>query len=370
MLAARIVVGLLGLFTVQAVLRSAVRTVVVPRGESTFLTTVTYKVTRAVYVLISKGQRSAEGRERVFARYAPTSLLLLTLTWATGTIIGFAMIFWALGGRTWRSALSLSGSAITTLGFHAPKASVDTAVSVMEALIGLGLVALLISFLPTIYSLFSRRETAVVKLDVRAGSPPSALEMLSRFHRIGWLGDIHQDWAGWEDWFTELEESHTSHPALVFFRSQRPNSSWITAAGCVLDTAAITLAVLDQPMRPEAAVMIRAGSMALRSICRFFGVPVDEAPAPNAPIAIHRQEFELLCGELEAQGIALVADREQAWRDFAGWRVNYDLPLLALCKLVGAPSTPWSSDRVERIHPPRLGRRGWVIDPPDTPPSW
>ena len=80
-----------------------------------------------------------------------------------------------------------------------------------------------ISYLPTIYTLFGRRETMVVKLDVRAGSPPTALVMLRRFYTIGWLEQMDAEWDQWENWFAELEESHTSHPILVFFRSQRQN---------------------------------------------------------------------------------------------------------------------------------------------------
>jgi len=366
----RVVAAVAGAVIVQAVLRSAIRTVVVPRGEATQLTRWTYLLSRFLYDMLSKHRRTYEERERIFARYAPTSLILLAVAWALGTLFGFALLFWSTGEHDFPDSLNLSGSSITTLGFFPPKGRAEDFLAVAEGFIGLGLVALLISFLPTIYGIFSRREAAVLKLDVRAGSPPTALTMLSRFHRIGWLESIHEEWAGWEDWFSELEESHTSHPALVFFRSQRPYSSWITAAGCVLDAAAITVSSLDLQRQPEASVTIRAGSMALRSICAFFNVPIDPDPEPNAPIAIHRQEFDLLLNELAAQGLPIKADRDQCWRDFAGWRVNYDEPLLALCALVEAPSTPWSSDRLERFHRPTLAKRRWRVDPPTNSPSF
>jgi hypothetical protein len=210
----------------------------------------------------------------------------------------------------------------------------------------------------------------VVKLDVRAGSPPTALEMLVRFQRIGWLDEMAGAWDQWEDWFTELEESHTSHPVLVFFRSQRPASSWITSAGAALDTMALAHAALDVPARPQTTVTIRSGFMALRAIARFYGVPYAANPAPNTPISIYRGEFDLLYDNLEAAGLPMKADRDQAWRDFAGWRVNYDDALLALCALCAAPATPWSSDRSGRFRRPSLTQRRWRIDPPPTPPSW
>ena len=105
------------------------------------------------------------------------------------------------------------------------------------------LVALLMAYLPTMYAAFSRREQAVSMLEVRAGNPPSALEMLLRFNRIQGLDKLGDYWKTWEVWFADVEESHTTLPALVFFRSPRSDNSWITAAGAVLDTAAINYVI-------------------------------------------------------------------------------------------------------------------------------
>lgn len=365
----RVLAFALGALVVGAVLQSAVRTVVVPRGEQVWLTRVTFLATRRVYELSARRRRTYEERERLFARYAPTSLILLPVAWALGIIIGFIPIYWAVGVDSWREALTESGSSFTTLGFARHGSTSADVVAFAEALLGLGMVALLISYLPTIYGVFSRREAEVVKLDVRAGSPPTALEMLSRMQRIGWLHEMESFWAGWEQWFVELEESHVSHPALVFFRSQRPTSSWITAAGAVLDAAALHLTALDVPTHPQAAVTLRAGFQSLRGIAGFYGVPFDPDPAPNDPISIHRQEFDLLLDELEAAGLPVSSDRDQVWRDWAGWRVNYDQVLLALCVLAEAPPTPWSSDRTDGIQRVRL-HRGWIVPPPENGPSW
>lgn len=371
MLLARVVLFVVGLFLVAAALLSAVRTVVVPRSEQVRLTRTTFLAVRMLFDAISRRRRTREGRDRMFARYAPVALLTLVLSWALITMAGFTLMFWSIGDGSLRDALALTGSSLTTLGFVAPENDGEMALATIEALIGLGLVALLISYLPTMYSLFSKREAEVIKLDMRAGSPPTAIEMLSRFHRIGWLGpQLDDTFRDWEDWFAEVEESHSSHPSLVFFRSQRIDSSWITGAGAVLDTAAISLSAIDIERRPEPAVVIRGGTLCLRAIAAFYGVPFDPAPAPSDPISIYRQEFDLLVDELADQGIPVVADREQAWRDFAGWRVNYDTVLLALCAMCDAPPTPWSSDRLERFHRPTLLRRRWRIEPIDTPRSW
>jgi hypothetical protein len=367
---ARLLSALVGAALVVGVIRSAMRTVVVPRGEPTRIARYTLLSLRAFYDTSARLQRNVERRDRSLARFGPSSLLALALVWALSTATGFVFLFWSLDHLDLVDAIYLSGSSLTTLGVRPPSGAAETILSFAEALLGLGLIALLISYLPTIYTLFARREAQVVKLDVRAGSPPTALEMLVRFHRIGWLDEMSDTWDQWENWFTELEESHTSHPVLVFFRSQRPGSSWITSAGAALDTMAVVEAAIDVPVRPQTAVTIRSGFLALRAIAHFYGVPQTLRPAANAPISIYRGEFLLLYENLEAAGLPMKPDREAAWRAFAGWRVNYDEALLALCALCAAPATPWSSDRAERFRRPTLRHRRWRIAPPETPPSW
>lgn len=366
----QVVLAILGGVLVLATIRSAVRTVVVPRGEQALLTKVVFLSMRTLFDFVARHKRTADGRDTSLAHFAPAALLALAASWSLLTIIGFAPIYWALGEVGLAEALAVSGSSFTTLGFVGPATEVERIAAVVEALIGLGLIALLISFLPTIYSLFSRRETEVIKLDVRAGSPPSALTFLLRFHRIGWLDEMDAQWEVFEQWFSEIEESHTSYPSLVYYRSQRPDSSWITCAGAVLDTAGLAVSALDLPPSPRAAVTVRAGFLALRAIAGYFRIPFDPEPAPNAPISIYRGEFDLLLDELEAQGLPVKADRDAAWQDFSGWRVNYDAPLIGLCALVEAPAASWSSDRMDRFHRPTLLRPHWVVDPLDTPPSW
>jgi hypothetical protein len=363
---ARVVAFAAGAYLAVWVLLSAVRTMVVPRGQQVVLSRWVFLADWQLFKTVAERRRTADGRANVLAGFAPTTLIVLAATWAVLEILAFVPMYWALGTHTVVESLYLSGSSITTLGFVQPEGSTEHLLVVIEALLGLGLVALLISYLPTIYALFNRREKEVLKLDVRAGSPPSAVTMLIRFHVIGWLDHLDDTWSVWEDWFSEVEESHTSHPALSLFRSQRPNSSWITCAGAVLDSASLSLSVLDMPVNPYASITVRSGFMCLRAIADFYRVPFDRDPASDDPISIYRQEFDVLFDELAAAGLPMVADRDRAWRDFRGWRVNYDIPLLALCKVMAAPATPWSADRIAGFHNPSLFNRHWRIEPFDT----
>lgn len=343
---AHIVVFLLGTALVIYTLVSAIRTFVLPRGANVFLTRIVFRGMRSLFWPRVRLANSFEERDKVMALYAPLSLVALPAVWLGLVLAGYMAMFWALGVHPWVKAFLLSGSSLLTLGFAPVNNLFEMVLAFSEATIGLGLMALLIAYLPTMYAAFSRRETAVALLAGRAGTPPSAVEWIKRAHRVGWVGRMNEQWATWEGWFTELEESHTSLAPLVFFRSPHPGRSWVTAAGAVLDTAALTLAAVDVPYEFHAALCIRTGFLSLRRIADFFQVPYKAAPHfPEDPISIEREEFDEAYAALSEAGVPVKVDRDQAWRDFAGWRVNYDTVLLALAALTDAPYAPWSSDR-------------------------
>ena len=357
MIALRILAFVGGLLVVVWIGWSAIRIIVVPRGEQVHLSRWVFLVVREVFDLVANRTRSYEAYDRIMARYGPVALLMLPFVWAVGMFFAFIPMYWALG-TSWREAFIASGSSYTTLGFDRPTPMAAQTLCFFEALMGLGLVALLISYLPALYGAFAKRESEVLKLETRAGSPPRAATFLIRIHRIRGLDYFADAWVDWEQWFVELEESHTSQAALAFFRSPRPMSSWITAAGAAMDTAAISISCLEIDPNPQAQVMIRSGFLALRAIATFFHLPFNPDPAPGDPISITRAEFDELMAELAEAGLPMKDDLDQAWIDYAGWRVNYDEPLLRLCALVAAPITPWSSDRVEYLGAARNVRLG------------
>ena len=240
MIILRILAGITGLALVAATLTSALKTIVVPRGYASWLTRIHFVAWRRVFGWFAGPKRSYAERDRVLAHYAPVALVTLPAAWVSLVGIGFAGVFWAVGIHPLTDAFVTSGSSLFTLGFVRPPGTGRVVLSFIEAGIGLGLVSLMISYLPTIYSAFSRREAVVGLLEVRAGLPPSPAVLLTRYARINLLERLDEDlFKRWEEWFMDVEESHTSQPSLVFFRSPHPERSWITAACCVLDTAAI-----------------------------------------------------------------------------------------------------------------------------------
>ena len=346
-----------GTFLLALVLDSAVRTFMLPRAEAAFTTRAVFVGLRGVFIRIARLTQSYEGRDRVMALYGPVGLLVLPMVWLLLVLAAFTAMFHALGVRGFERAFEMSGSSMFTLGFVRPPDLATTSLAFFEAASGLALLALLISYLPTIYGAFSRREVLVAQLAVRAGEPPSGVEVLARAQRMDRFQLLDDLWVQWQQWFAEVEETHTSLAVLSFFRSPLSHRSWVTAAGAVLDAASLRLAAVDLPFDPQAGFCIRGGVFSLRAVAGYFSLPFDDDPAPTDATSISEDEFLDVCDKLVAAGIPIRADREQAWRDFSGWRVNYDQVLIGLAGLVMAPYAPWSSDRSLRYQRPMFKNR-------------
>jgi hypothetical protein len=361
----RIPAFIAGALAVYLTLGSAVRTVILPRAVPARYSRIVFRTSRRFFMLWAGPKATYERRDAVMALYAPVSLLLLLAAWATAVLAGYTAMYWGLGHHTLRESFELSGSSMLTLGILPSQDLASTALAFTEAAVGLTILAMLITYLPTIYGAFSKREAAVTALEVRAGTPPTGVEMIQRYWILERIDRLPEVWTTWESWFVELEESHSSFPALVFFRSPQSDHSWVTAAGAVLDGAALLLSSVDVPREVQAEFCLRAGYLALRRIGDFFGIPYDPNPRQGDPITIDREEFDEACGRLASAGVPLKPDRDQAWLDFAGWRVNYDVVLVALAGFTLAPYAPWSSDRSVRWARPSLF--GWRRRRPSAP---
>lgn len=354
--AAHVVAFVAGALVVAFILGSAISTVILPRAARVRLDRAVFISVRSAMRLLLAPKADFDRRDRVLAFFAPVALLSLLATWLGAIFLGYMAMYWGLGHLALREVVSLSGSSAFTLGFTRPSDIPTQLLVFSQSAVSLALLALLIAYLPTIYGAFSRREAMVSTLETLAGSPPTAAVFLERMAKIRGLGALSELWPGWERWFVELQETHTSYPAVVFLRSTLKQHSWVTAAGGLLDTAAIVVSSLDLPPDPAASLCLRAGWLSLRRIADAFRIPYAPDPSPQDPISIQREEYDEVIARLAALDVPLKADREQAWRDFAGWRVNYDTVVLDLATLVVAPPAPWSSDRVGPWRPWWVGR--------------
>lgn len=331
-----------GALVVIVTLWSAMLTVVVPRSERPYIARWHFLLIGWLANRATNRIKDPIRRDRLESRVAPFGLVTLPFVWAAHVIGGFALLFRGLSVSTFRDAVVLSGSSLTTLGIRDSDDAATLILVIFEALIGLGLVGLMISYLPTIYGAYTDREVAVARLEVRAGRPPHPVTFLERTNLIGWLGHMDLVWAEWEQWFLQIEETHTTHTSLAFFRSAYYGRSWLVAAGTVLDAAALIHSTVDVEVSPRAALCLRSGFTTLGSIADALEVehPLDPKH-PRDSISIDRTTFDQLCDELAARGLPLVQDRDAAWQSFAGWRVNYDASLNGLVRVLRVEPGEW-----------------------------
>ena len=250
----KLFVGIAGLVILFTTLWDAFETIILPRRvtRSFRLVRLFYQVSWAVWSAVNRRLPSAKLREAHLSYFGPLSLLMLFATWALALIVAFAMLHWAAGSSlnvpggiaSLRTDLYMSGTTFFTLGMGdvTPRTMLARVITVGEAGTGFGFLAIVISYLPTLYGAFSQRELNISLLDARAGSPPTAAELLRRHARLRDADVLSQYLHDWEIWAAQLMESHLSYPALCYFRSQHDNQSWLAAFTAVLDVSALMIA--------------------------------------------------------------------------------------------------------------------------------
>lgn len=358
----RIVVGWLGAVGVGAVLASIIRTVVLPRGVPARLARLVFLTVRQVLTLrLAIGRRrDYRTRDRVFSLQAPLGLFAQLFTWGVLILLCFSAIFWALAAapfslRQVPQAVELAGSSLFTLGFDTPSGLGRQIVSFAAAGVGLTLFALVITYLPSLYSAFARREALIAKLAVRIGAPPDGPALLIKSWELARFEQLDLLWNDWEDWFIDLGESHTSFPQLGFFRSPHPLNHWVLGAEAVLDGAALLRTACEVEPEYRSDLCLDAGVSALVAIADFLGIP-HQPPEPEAEILLPEPVFLAGLDRLAQAGIPLAEDRRRAWQDFRRVRSRYEPLVAVLGGMTDAPRSDWSSwsDDAPRHSPPLL----------------
>jgi hypothetical protein len=221
---------LVGVAIVGYVIQAAVRMVILPRATRVRLSGAVFGAVAVTFRWVAGKRKIYESQDGILAVIAPVGLIAVPVSWLVLLLVGFGFMFWATDTSMGSDgAFNLAGSSLTTLGFAPASGVGQQALAFTAALLGLLVLTLFITYLPSIYLAFQHRENKVALLEVRAGSPPTASEMLIRYHNIGWTSELAAEWASWEAWFAELEETHTTHLALPWFRSTDPHRSWVRA---------------------------------------------------------------------------------------------------------------------------------------------
>ncbi len=342
----RFVVGILCLVSV---LLDAFETVILPRrATGRFrLTRLFYRLTWTPWWWAAHRVRHERKRETVLSFYGPLSLVILIAAWAAGLVLGFGLIYWAFPApfvdprgmaNPLLTDLYASGTTLFTLGLGdvVPRELPIRGLMVLESGVGLGFVALVIGYFPVLYGAFSRREVNIALLDARAGSPPTAFELIKRHSFEGGNAALTVLLAEWERWSAELLESHISYPLLCLFRSQHTNQSWLGALTAILDTCALLIAGVQDQTARQAQLTFAMARHALVDIAQILSAKPTKPSPDRMPPERFRQIYDQLC----AAGVRVCRD-ERSHERLKELRALYEVYAEALSRRLAMPLPPF-----------------------------
>jgi hypothetical protein len=363
----QVVAVILGVLILIIVLLDTFETIILPRTVTRRLrlTVLFYREFNALWGAILKAIPSGR-RDWLLNAYGPFSLIVLLGVWAGLLIVSFALIQWGLGAPfrgTERypglgTYLYFSGVTFFTLGFGdvTPTQNLGRIVGVAEAGVGFGFLAVVISYLPVLYQSFSRREVGITMLDARAGSPPTASELLSRHARTQNMDAMVPLMHEWERWAAEVLESNLSYPILAFYRSQHGHVSWLSAITAIMDACALIRLGLQgdadwqRPLRWQGQMTFAMCRHAIVDLALILNAP----PSSEIPDRMTPEDWERLCHCLDAAGVPLQRTDEATQMQLAGLRRQYEPYVYALANRLLLEVPPLS-------HPTQQVLDNWQI---------
>jgi hypothetical protein len=359
-----ILIAIVGIAVVVLILLDAFETVVLPRRvQRQFrLTAWFYRRTWIPWRKLAAHIRSGSRRENFLGYFGPLSLIFLLAFWAFSLIFGFALLQYGAGEHvmmsnqpiTFGGLLYHSGETFFTLGYGdiVPTSGTARALAVLEAGMGFAFLGVVIGYLPTIYSSFSRREIEISLLDARAGSPPTAAELLLRIGNCPQQTGLDRVFRDWEHWAAEVLESHLSYPALSFFRSQHNNQSWLGALVTMLDSTALVIAGVDGIRSEQAKITFAVARHAVVDLAQVVNARYD----PHLPDRLPAADLARLRQILAERGVK-VRDDGEAGEKLASLRAQYEPYAQATARNLFITLPPW-------VHPEKK-KDNWQAGPWD-----
>lgn len=323
--------AIFGVAIIAAILLDAFETVVLPRRVTRHLRLSAwfYRYTWRPWARLARHIKSASRREAALGYFGPLSEIVLLGLWAIGLIFGFGLLQYGIGEHvrlggdrvTFWTVLYMSGETFFTLGLGdvAPVTAASRFFLVMEGGMGFAFLGVVIGYLPIVYSSFSRREIEISLLDARAGSPPTAAELLARFATCPQQDVLDGIFRGWEQWAAQVLESHLSYPVLSFFRSQHNNQSWLGALTAILDATALVIAGIDNLHNEQAKLTFAMARHAVVDLAQVLNTQYD----PEAPDRLPDEELARLRRLLTDSGVRL-KDGEQFTENLSELRAMYE----------------------------------------------
>jgi len=361
---------------ILGILLDAFETIVLPRRVTRRIrfARIFYRATWTPSAAFARRISSSRRREAYLGFFGPLSLILLLVVWAVGLIFGFAALHWSLGsplhmadGRaSFTTYAYFSGTTFFTLGYGdvTPTAPLGRGLAVIEGGVGFGFLALIIGYLPVIYQAFSRREASISLLDARAGSPPSAGELLRRHGQN--VEELDQLLRDWERWAADLLESHLSYPVLCYYRSQHNNQSWLTALTAVLDASALVMVGMEGASKRQARLTFAMARHAVVDLAQIFNT----SPREPVPDRLPPDQLIRLRSNLAAAGVKLT-DGPVADKKLTELRRMYEPHVSPLADFLLLPLPGWdpNADAFDNWQTSRWGRISATTDSPAGSPT-
>jgi len=264
--------------------------------------------------------------------FGPLALVVQLVVWTLGLMLGSGLIEWAVAGGPFSTRFLSSSGLFLSAGGLSGSIALRT-IDLLEAATGVGVLFIVIGYMPAVYSAFSRRETAVSQLATRAGSPPAAATVLHRAAGRERWQELERDLQAWEAWAAELMETHLSYPLLAYYRSQHVNQNWLAALTVMVDVAAFVKATVRDEV-DAADITFRIGRHALADLALQFRLE---------PVAVDRlsdADLDELFAIVDRSTAANV-DRETAQRRLVRLRGEYEPNAQALADFFALELPPW-----------------------------
>ncbi len=391
--------SIVGLFLLIATTTSLMRTVVIPRSLRSIISDTVARAVTATATGIARLRRDYPARDAVLAWAGPLIIILQLITWLVLYLLAFGLLLYGIGGQDLGDSIRQAGSSLLTLGFAAVNTEEQTIIDFFAAATGPIVIALMIGFLPTIYSAYLQREVDVTTLGVAAGEPAWGPELLSRYALTDNLPGIADEFLKWGAVASRLRMTHMTYPVLIWVRSAQAIRHYAVAMLAVMDAAALQVSLNHSLQRTGAyRLLIQGGQsfevlyvivsqrhswrprMGFRGSFRASGPPAQSADivlpgwsrkmiavelatdrdamtgldadavkalsrGERGPLRITRADFDKAVDVLQRSGFPIDRDLDQAWEQFQAARSRYEFAAYELCRILDATPAPWTGDR-------------------------
>jgi Ion channel len=344
---------MVGLIIIAVVFYDLFQTVVLPRPAVGKMQ-LARKVVRPMWLVwrwVSQRTSRIDRSESRLAAFAPVALLTLFLIWAVALVVGYGLLLDGLAEQIRPvpqdliTTMYISASTLVPLAYgdFVPEGGLARLVIIAESATGVGLAALAITLLFSLYESFRAREELVVSLDALAGAPPTAVQLLETAAKHHMRPSLDETFDEWRKWSAMVLESHLAYPLLVYFRSSHDNEAWINSFGAVMDAAILTISTIDDGSEGPAHLMFTVGNHLVEDMSWVFNIKSSDDPI------VERAEYEVAVQRLIKSGYR-IKDVDAGWKKFAELRARYATGLNQMALWLAIPPAPWIGDRTYLPH--------------------